>query len=200
VGQRPPLAARAVDVEDGIDDCSPIHRRPASLLPFGEQVADDWIKGLKEYHDAVFIRLSHEMDGDWYPYSEGYKKDPLRNMTRDYVAYWRYVVDRFRKADVTNVAWVKELFDVIEATPQLKALCWFQWGEEWNVERDPGQLAEYQHRIRAARYSVPFSGRQDGTRTRASEPPQPSPDRAALAWRVADSRSPRPQAQGPGPS
>jgi beta-mannanase len=67
---------------------------------------DDWIKGLKEFHDPVFIRLSHEMDGDWYPYSEGYKKDPKRNTAGDYIAYWRYVVDRFRKAGVTNVAWV----------------------------------------------------------------------------------------------
>lgn len=198
---------------------------------------DDWIKGLKEFHDPVFIRLSHEMDGDWYPYSEGYKKDPKRNTAGDYIAYWRYVVDRFRKAGVTNVAWVwcvngdrsggkdwpdyypgdeyvdwlaidlyssrnprpivqqflelygrigkpimipeggtgpeqtrwnrqyaddagwvKELFDVIEATPQIKTLCWFQWGKQWNVERDAGQLAEYQRRLQSARYSVPFAG------------------------------------------
>jgi hypothetical protein len=32
-------------------------------------------------------------------------KDPVRNTAGDYVAYWRYVVDRFRRADVTNVAW-----------------------------------------------------------------------------------------------
>lgn len=209
---------------------------------------DDWIQGLTDYRDPVFIRLSHEMDGDWYPYSEGYKKDPVRNTAGDYVAYWRYVVDRFRRADVTNVAWVwcvngdrsggkdwpdyypgdeyvdwlaidvyssrnprevigqfldlygpkgkpimipeggtgpeqtrwnnqyagdagwvKELFDVIEATPQIKALCWFQYGKVWNVQRDPGQLAEYQRRIRAARYCAPFSGRQDSTRTAGSE-------------------------------
>lgn len=60
---------------------------------------DDWIKGLKEFHDPVFIRLSH-----------------------------------------------------------VKALCWFQWGKQWNVERDAGQLAEYQRRLQAARYSVPFAG------------------------------------------
>ena len=37
---------------------------------------DDWIKGLKEFKTPIFIRLSHEMDGDWYPYSEGYKPEP----------------------------------------------------------------------------------------------------------------------------
>lgn len=71
-----------------------------------------------------------------------------------------------------DAAWVKELLDVTEATPQIKALCWFQWGREWNVEREPGQLAEYQRRLRATRYSVPFSGRQGITRTDGSETPQ----------------------------
>jgi hypothetical protein len=196
---------------------------------------DDWIKGVQEFKDPIFIRLSQEMDGDWYPYSEGYKKDPKRNTAGDYVKYWRYVVDRFRKAGVKNVTWVwcvngdrsggkdwpdyypgdeyvdwlaidlyssrqpkqvvseflglygktgkpimipegatgaeqskwntqfkgeaawtKELFDVIEATPQIKALCWFQWSKEWNIEREPGQLAEYQKRIKSPRYSANF--------------------------------------------
>lgn len=196
---------------------------------------DDWIKGVKAFKDPVFIRLSHEMDGDWYPYSEGYKKNPTRNTAADYVAYWKYIVDRFRKADVQNVAWVwcvngdrnggkdwpdyypgdnyvdwlaidlyssrnpkqvvgeflklygktgkpimipeggtgpeqtqwnknfagdaawtKELFDIIEATPQIKLLSWFQWSKEWYVERDAGQLAEYRKRIQAERYGKPF--------------------------------------------
>jgi hypothetical protein len=30
---------------------------------------DEWIAGIKEFKDPIFIRLSHEMDGDWYPYS-----------------------------------------------------------------------------------------------------------------------------------
>ncbi|MHB8954716.1 MAG: hypothetical protein ACYC4U_17215 [Pirellulaceae bacterium] len=61
---------------------------------------------------------------------------------------------------------------VIEAMPQINARCWFQWGKEWNVERDPGQLAEYQRRLRAARYRVPFVGPQDTTRTSESETPR----------------------------
>ena len=67
---------------------------------------DDWIKGVKAFGDPIFIRLSHEMDGDWYPYSEGWKDDPTRNTTKDFVAYYRYIVERFNKAGVTNVAWV----------------------------------------------------------------------------------------------
>lgn len=65
---------------------------------------DDWINGLKEFGTPVFIRLSHEMDGGWYPYSEGF---PGSDVTaEDYVRYWKYVVDRFRTAGVDNVAWV----------------------------------------------------------------------------------------------
>ncbi|MFG0248965.1 MAG: glycoside hydrolase family 26 protein [Phycisphaeraceae bacterium JB051] len=67
---------------------------------------DDWIKGVKEFGDPIFIRLSHEMDGDWYPYSEGWKDNPTRNTAADFIAYYRYVVDRFNKAGVKNVAWV----------------------------------------------------------------------------------------------
>ena len=196
---------------------------------------DDWIAGMREFKSPVFIRLSHEMDGDWYPYSEGYKKDPTRNTAADYIAYWKYIVDRFRKAGITNVAWVwcvngdraggrdwpdyypgdnytdwlaidlyssrnpkevlrefldlygktnkpimipeggtgdeqskwnksfpgngpwtRELFDTIEATPQIKALCWFEWSKEWNIERDPAQLAEYQRRIAEKRFEMKF--------------------------------------------
>ncbi|HZZ42439.1 MAG TPA: glycosyl hydrolase [Tepidisphaeraceae bacterium] len=196
---------------------------------------DDWITGIKEYKDPIFIRLSHEMDGDWYPYSEGYKPDPKRNTTADYIAYWRYVVDRFRKAGVTNVAWVwcvngdrsggkdwpdyypgdayvdwlavdiyntrnpkdvfaqftqmygktrkpimipeggtiddnikwnnqwtndavwtKELFDVMDTTPPIKAFCWFEWDPTSYIERDAGQLAEYRKRIAEKRYVGKF--------------------------------------------
>ncbi len=196
---------------------------------------DDWITGITEFKSPVFIRLSHEMDGDWYPYSEGWKKDPKRNTAADYIAYWKHVVDRFRKAGVTNVAWVwcvngdraggkdwpdyypgdayvdwlaidlysarnpkpvmkefldmyggtgkpimipeggtgaeqtqwnkkfasaeawtKELFDAIEATPRVKAICWFEWGKEWDLERDAGQAAEFRRRLQAERYGAIF--------------------------------------------
>ena len=191
---------------------------------------DDWIAGVKEFRDPIFIRLSHEMDGDWYPYSENYQPDPRRNTTGDYIAYWTHIVDRFRAAGVTNVAWVwcvngdgghgkpwkdyypgddyvdwvaidvyssrnpaeeiepfvkafghkpimipecgtgdeqtkwnqhfpgaaawtKSLFDEINSHPQFKALCWFEYGPEWSVERNSGQLAEFQERIAAPRFA-----------------------------------------------
>ncbi|MEM6822088.1 MAG: glycosyl hydrolase, partial [Verrucomicrobiota bacterium] len=68
---------------------------------------DDWIQGIKEYGDPVFIRLSHEMNGNWFaPFSPGFKGNPFNVTTDDYITYWRYTVDKFREAGVTNVAWV----------------------------------------------------------------------------------------------
>ena len=37
---------------------------------------DDWIAGVKEFKDPIFIRLSHEMDGDWYPTTPKATKRP----------------------------------------------------------------------------------------------------------------------------
>lgn len=184
---------------------------------------DEWIEGIKSIDSPIFIRLSHEMDGYWYPYSEGFHGDPDRNTAEDFIAYWRYIVDRFRAAGVDNVAWIwcvdggrigvrdwpdyypgdeyvdwlgidvysnrnggealKEFRDVMgthkpimipeggtedlltawhpnypgnnawidefyttmleEMDGQVKAMCWFQWNDVSDVQRDPGQIATY---------------------------------------------------------
>ena len=41
----------------------------------------------------LVIRLDHEMNGNWYPWSE----DQAYNSPGEYVAMWRHVVDRFRQ-------------------------------------------------------------------------------------------------------
>ena len=86
----------------------PEHSPDLKGVPLGQYdwYLDDWIAGLKKFRTPVFIRLSHEMNGRWFPYSQGYTKNPNAVTAEDYVKYWRYVVDRFRKAGVTNVAWV----------------------------------------------------------------------------------------------
>jgi beta-mannanase len=66
---------------------------------------------------------------------------------------------QWNKQFKSDAAWVKELFDVIDETPQMKALCWFQWGGDWNLERDADQLKEYQRRIREPRFAAPFVGK-----------------------------------------
>lgn len=56
----------------------------------------------KTYGKAVMFRPFHEMNGSWYPWSEGQNG----NRAGDFVLAWRHVVDIFNAASATNVTWV----------------------------------------------------------------------------------------------
>jgi len=51
---------------------------------------------------TVAIRLAHEMNGNWYPWSERRSG----NRRGDYVRAWRHVHDLFGKVGATNVIWI----------------------------------------------------------------------------------------------
>lgn len=61
-----------------------------------------WALDLKSYGKPVMLRFAHEMNGNWYPWSEQVNG----NVTGDYVNAWRHVRDIFSAAGVTNVQWV----------------------------------------------------------------------------------------------
>jgi beta-mannanase len=48
------------------------------------------------------LRFAHEMNGNWYPWSEGVNG----NAAGQYVPAYRRVVTLFRSVGVTNVTWV----------------------------------------------------------------------------------------------
>ncbi|WP_052434099.1 glycoside hydrolase family 26 protein [Streptacidiphilus melanogenes] len=50
----------------------------------------------------VIIRFAHEMNGNWYPWSE----QNSGNAPGDYVRAWRHVHDVFTNAGVTNAIWL----------------------------------------------------------------------------------------------
>lgn len=50
----------------------------------------------------VAIRFAHEMNGNWYPWSE----QTSGNRRGDYVEAWRHVHDLFQQVGATNVIWV----------------------------------------------------------------------------------------------
>ncbi len=60
-----------------------------------------WAQEIKAYGGPLVVRLAHEMNGNWYPWSEQVNG----NGAGDYVAAWRHVVSIFRQAKVTNVTW-----------------------------------------------------------------------------------------------
>ncbi|GAC1300878.1 MAG: hypothetical protein NVSMB27_41240 [Ktedonobacteraceae bacterium] len=61
-----------------------------------------WAKASKAWEYPYFLRFAHEMNGDWYPWSE-LKNE---NSSGQYVQAWRHVHDLFTNQGVTNVTWV----------------------------------------------------------------------------------------------
>jgi hypothetical protein len=57
---------------------------------------------LEAFGEPVLLRFAHEMNGDWYPWSEQVNG----NRAGEYVAAWRHVHDLFGRLGVDNVHWV----------------------------------------------------------------------------------------------
>ncbi|MET0398442.1 MAG: glycosyl hydrolase [Longimicrobiaceae bacterium] len=62
---------------------------------------DAWARDAARWGRPVLVRWGHEMN-DPYRYPWG----PQNNAPADYVAAWRHVVERFRRAGAANVLWV----------------------------------------------------------------------------------------------
>jgi hypothetical protein len=54
------------------------------------------------WRKPLFLRLGHEMNGDWYPWG----RNVNGNQSQDFVAAWRRAVTMFRDAGANNVRWV----------------------------------------------------------------------------------------------
>ncbi len=57
---------------------------------------------LRAFGEPVLLRFAHEMNGDWYPWSEQ-RND---NQAGDYIAVWRHIHDLFAELGVDDVTWV----------------------------------------------------------------------------------------------
>ncbi|HEY5833161.1 glycoside hydrolase family 26 protein [Streptomyces sp.] len=66
----------------------------AYVIRFARQV--------KATGQPIVLRLAHEMNGDWYPWSERNSG----NRPGDYVKAWRHVHDLFQAVGATEVIWV----------------------------------------------------------------------------------------------
>jgi len=62
---------------------------------------DTWAAEAARFRTPLFVRFAHEMN-DPYRYPWG----PQNNTKEEFIAAWRHVVDRFRRAGATNVIWV----------------------------------------------------------------------------------------------
>ncbi|MFD3445195.1 glycoside hydrolase family 26 protein [Microbacteriaceae bacterium 4G12] len=61
-----------------------------------------WGRALAAWGKPVLLRYGHEMNGPWYPWSDGVNG----NGTGDYVAAWRHVHDVVAATGASNVQWV----------------------------------------------------------------------------------------------
>ena len=61
-----------------------------------------WATGARDWGHPMFLRFAHEMNGSWYPWSEGVNG----NTAGQYVAAWRHVHNIFTSVGATNVTWV----------------------------------------------------------------------------------------------
>ena len=80
----------------------------ADLKSIARGTWDDYFKqaalAVKDFGGPVFISIDHEMNGNWYPYSQAYPG--AQTTAADYVAAWKRIVDIFNQTGATNVAWV----------------------------------------------------------------------------------------------
>lgn len=61
-----------------------------------------WALDSKAWGHPYFLRFAHEMNGNYYPWSEQVNG----NKPGEYVQAWKHVHDIFTKNNVTNVTWV----------------------------------------------------------------------------------------------
>ncbi|HEX6455155.1 MAG TPA: Ig-like domain-containing protein [Solirubrobacterales bacterium] len=62
----------------------------------------EWASKAKQWGHPFFLRFDWEMNGNWFPWSEGVNG----NQPGEYVAAWRHVHDVFAAVGATNVTWV----------------------------------------------------------------------------------------------
>ncbi len=120
-------------------------------------------EALKDFGGPVMLRFAHEMNGDWYPWSEQVND----NRPGEYVAAWRHVHDLFARAGVDNVSWVwspnveyagsQPLAEVYPGGDYVDAVAvdGYNWGtaESWSTWQSPSEI--FDPTFRAVRRLAP---------------------------------------------
>jgi beta-mannanase len=83
-----------------------------------DALIDRWAAEVARYERPVMLRFAPEMNGDWLPWSTGVNG----NRPGDYVAAWRHVRSRFRRAGAGNAIWVWNPIAAYEGSTPLRTL------------------------------------------------------------------------------
>jgi hypothetical protein len=73
-----------------------------------------WARDAAAWGKPFFLRFNHEMNGDWFPWSEQVNG----NQKGEYVRAWRHVHDIFEKEGAANVTWVWAMNVVYISNPE----------------------------------------------------------------------------------
>jgi hypothetical protein len=80
-----------------------------------DEYIDRFATALRDLGLPVAIRFAHEMNGNWFPWSE----ERNGNAPGEYVQAWRHVHDRFTALGADNAIWIWSP-NVITARPQIR--------------------------------------------------------------------------------
>ena len=83
-----------------------------------DTLIDRWAAEIARYAHLVMIRFAPEMNGGWLPWSTGVNG----NRPGDYVAAWRHVRARFRRAGADNAVWVWDPIAGYDGATPLRSL------------------------------------------------------------------------------
>src|SRR4051794_19615781 len=92
-----------------------------------DALIDRWATEIARYGRPVMLRFAPEMNGDWLPWSTGVNG----NRPGDYVAAWRHVRARFRRAGAANAVWVWNPIAAYAGSTPLGALSPGAAGVDW---------------------------------------------------------------------
>jgi beta-mannanase len=124
-----------------------------------DALIDRWARETAAYGRPVMLRFAAEMNGDWLPWSTGVNG----NRRGDYVAAWRHVRERFRRAGADNAVWVWNPIAAYDGSTPLGELFpgagqvdWlavdgFNWGDtrDWGWQSYADVLAPTVHALGA---------------------------------------------------
>jgi glycosyl hydrolase family 26 len=99
-GSIPMLTWEPWDYTAGVDQ--PAYRLSTITAGTHDALIRRWAGQIRAWGRPVLLRFAHEMNGDWYPWSEAVNG----NRPGQYAAAFRRVVSLFRAAGATNVTWV----------------------------------------------------------------------------------------------
>jgi Glycosyl hydrolase family 26 len=80
----------------------PAHSLQNTINGAHDNYITQWARDSQVWGYPYFLRFAHEMNGNWYPWSERVNN----NKPGQYVLAWRHVHDLFSAQGVTNVTWV----------------------------------------------------------------------------------------------